>query len=136
MLDVLSTPLPNDKVLAQLFPNGSGASWEQKIFRIENDQVLVMLDLKMREGLRYTFFEIAPSMPKVNAEATRIMGDEEEGIKGIDPKAREVHSSWAFGLPGGNHGVGIAPPLGFHSRRIDGCGIVANHEIRDPTCGR
>ena len=35
-----------------------------------------------------------------------------------------------FRLPGADHGVGITPPLGFHSRRVDSRGIVADHEVR------
>lgn len=88
MLDALATPPPQDRSLTRIFSKGEkyGASWNYKIFRIENDEVLRMLDLKMRDGLRYSLSEIAPKVDKLIDEVRRIQGDEEAGIKGIDPK--------------------------------------------------
>jgi ABC-type transport system involved in cytochrome c biogenesis permease subunit len=86
MLDVLANPIPGDKLLKKFLPNGDGSVWDQKVFRIENDQLIHWLDLKMVEGLRYSIIDIAPKYTEIGIEATRLMGDEEQGIKGVDPK--------------------------------------------------
>ena len=74
--------------VADVFRGDRAPAYDFKIFRIENDQVLRMLDLKMRDGLRYSYSEI---MTKNNEailvrEAVRLIGDEERDIPGIDPK--------------------------------------------------
>jgi ABC-type transport system involved in cytochrome c biogenesis permease subunit len=84
-LDSTTVPVPGNKMLNQLFANNGGEAWNYKIFRIENDQVLKMLDLKMREGLRYSLLEIAPNYNKVQDEVTRLSGDE-HNIEAVDPK--------------------------------------------------
>lgn len=86
LLDVLANPMPGDKLLHAYLPDGDRSAWNQKIFRVENDQLIRWLDLKMVEGLRYSFVEIAPKYQEINFEATRLMGDDEQGIKGIPPK--------------------------------------------------
>ncbi len=85
LLDVFATPNPLDKQLRMALPEPAGA-WDHKVFRIENDQVLTMLKLQMVEGLRYSFKELAPGIPKLFDEAARIMGDDDQDIRGIDPK--------------------------------------------------
>ena len=62
LLDVQTTPQPSgDDQLEELFPKSTGerSAWHQKIFRIENDQLMQFLKLERREGLRYSFLEIA-----------------------------------------------------------------------------
>jgi ABC-type transport system involved in cytochrome c biogenesis permease subunit len=86
MLDVLANPVPNDMLLFKYLPDGDRSAWTQKIFRIENDQLLHWLGLSMRDGLRYSLVEISPKFGEINVEATRLLGDEEQGIKGIEPK--------------------------------------------------
>jgi ABC-type transport system involved in cytochrome c biogenesis permease subunit len=92
LLDVMTTPHPNDKILTKLLPQGAqdGRAWDDKIFRIENDQVLRLLDLKMRDGLRYSLREIGPHFRELDQEIHRIRGDPEQGIKGIDPKQMKL----------------------------------------------
>jgi ABC-type transport system involved in cytochrome c biogenesis permease subunit len=58
------------------------AAHDYKVFRIENDQVLGLLDLKPREGLRYSVNEIAGKVNLVAREATR--------AKKIDAPQRDV----------------------------------------------
>ncbi len=44
---------------------------EIKCFRIENDQLLSLLDLKRREGLRYSLVEIGPKIEELAEQAER-----------------------------------------------------------------
>lgn len=85
LLDVMATPNPLNKGLVRILPN-HGEAWDQKVFRIENDQVIVMLKLDRNELLRYSFRDLVKSIPYLFEEAGRIMGDEDQDIKGIDPK--------------------------------------------------
>src|SRR5207237_3321525 len=50
------------EVMANGAPEHRGASWKYQVFRIENDQVLNLMELKPREGLRYTRAELEPRM--------------------------------------------------------------------------
>lgn len=88
LLDCMTTPLPKDEIFNQLFPAGAdaGVSYQYKIFRIENDEVLRLLDLKARDGLRYSIVEIASKYPDLANEALRILGDEERGIPAKEAK--------------------------------------------------
>jgi ABC-type transport system involved in cytochrome c biogenesis permease subunit len=95
LLDTIATPHPQDAHLTRLYkPKDEdeakkslyGEAWNYKIFRIENDEVLRMLNLKMRDGLRYSLLEIVPSFDVIMQEVRRINGDEESGVKGVDPK--------------------------------------------------
>jgi ABC-type transport system involved in cytochrome c biogenesis permease subunit len=85
LLDVFATPNPMDRDLVKALPN-HGDAWDHDVFRIENDQVLTMLGLKMKERLRYSLKDIAPGVSKLFEEATRIMGDDDQDIRGIDPQ--------------------------------------------------
>jgi ABC-type transport system involved in cytochrome c biogenesis permease subunit len=60
LLDVQTSPLPNDEAMRELFPEGAmrPVAWEHKVFRIENDQLLSILCLERRDGLRYSLKEI------------------------------------------------------------------------------
>jgi ABC-type transport system involved in cytochrome c biogenesis permease subunit len=86
-LDAATLPMPgNHPALAELFQGNNSAAMDYKVFRIENDQLLKALNLPMREGLRYSLVEVAPSYRMLFDEAQRIMGDEENDIVGVDPK--------------------------------------------------
>jgi ABC-type transport system involved in cytochrome c biogenesis permease subunit len=50
---------------------GKGPSFEYRIFRIESDQVRNLLNLKYREGWRYSMNEIFPHMEELFKEADR-----------------------------------------------------------------
>jgi ABC-type transport system involved in cytochrome c biogenesis permease subunit len=51
---------------------GNGRALKQKVFRIENDQLLDMLKLERRVGsYRYSFAELGPSLKKLTEQADR-----------------------------------------------------------------
>jgi len=61
LLDVLITPPTSGEMFPEVLFVNRGAdqpSWSHKVFRIENDELLRMLNLEMRDGLRYSFNEI------------------------------------------------------------------------------
>jgi ABC-type transport system involved in cytochrome c biogenesis permease subunit len=72
MLDVMTSPTNPD--LARLLPKGSEMhpAWDYKVFRIENDQLITRLDLKMRDGLRYSFNELLPKFEFIREQAERV----------------------------------------------------------------
>ncbi len=64
----------------------SGGAVDYKVFRIENDQVLNMLGLKRREGLRYSLNEIVLDDQTKYAK----LQDAVAKAKKIDPKQRDL----------------------------------------------
>jgi len=84
----MTTPLPNDHALEGLFPQGAHAqvAFDQRVFRIESDEVLQQLKLERRDGLRYSFRDIAPGFPMLKNKVAGLVGDEDHGIKGKEPK--------------------------------------------------
>jgi ABC-type transport system involved in cytochrome c biogenesis permease subunit len=86
LLDVYTSPIPGDHIMATLLSDNNRTAWDQKVFRVENDQVVEFLGLKMVDGLRYSLAELVPGIGRLMVEATRITGDEDLGIKGIEPK--------------------------------------------------
>jgi ABC-type transport system involved in cytochrome c biogenesis permease subunit len=91
LLDCMTTPMPKDAI-ANLFPAdaGPGVAFRYKVFRIESDEVLQQLNLERREGLRYSFIDIAPGFAMLMNKARDLLGDEEVGIQGKDRKAWTV----------------------------------------------
>jgi ABC-type transport system involved in cytochrome c biogenesis permease subunit len=59
LLDVMATPPPG------------GPAQAHRVFRIENDQLLSLLDLKPRPGLTYSLDEIAPRLGVLSEQAER-----------------------------------------------------------------
>jgi len=96
LLDVQTTPPPSgDEQLEELFPKGASerSAWHQKIFRIENDQVLQFLKLERREGLRYSFLEIAKDRKAWLAflnEVRRVRNMEPKQFTLFDAKVHEL----------------------------------------------
>jgi ABC-type transport system involved in cytochrome c biogenesis permease subunit len=85
LLEVQTSPGGGPQApLAQLFPRGAMANpaWDHKVFRIENDALLQMLDLKMRDGLRYSFNEIVIN----NQRNFTVFLREYQRVKATDPK--------------------------------------------------
>ncbi|HEY1187519.1 MAG TPA: cytochrome c biogenesis protein ResB, partial [Gemmata sp.] len=52
-------------VLAGGGVNARGAAWQHKVIRIDNEVLLNELNLKVREGLRYSMEELSTSFPKI-----------------------------------------------------------------------
>ena len=96
LLDVLTTPPPaGDDELEELFKNGADErpAWKQKVFRIENDELLRLLGLQMREGLRYSFMEIVKERPRFGAflkEVQRVRDMEAKQFTRFDAKVHEL----------------------------------------------
>ena len=96
LLDVQTTPPPSgDEQLEELFPKGAGerSAWHQKIFRIENDQLMQFLKLERREGLRYSFLEIAKdrtAWPAFLNEVRRVRKLEPKQFTLFDAKVHEL----------------------------------------------
>jgi ABC-type transport system involved in cytochrome c biogenesis permease subunit len=53
--------------------------WKYKVFRITSEQVLGMLELKPREGFRYSLDEISGNFEKLNKEAIRAKDLQKQG---------------------------------------------------------
>lgn len=83
-LDSATVPYPGNQVFQRLFAESDGAAWHYKVFRIENDKVLDLLGLKMRDRLRYSLAEFASKVPDLMSEADALGGDDEHEAK--DPK--------------------------------------------------
>jgi ABC-type transport system involved in cytochrome c biogenesis permease subunit len=56
-------------LLETMVSMGKGPSRDYRIFRIENDQLLNLLELKKRDGLRYSLNELLPHMEVLGKEA-------------------------------------------------------------------
>ncbi len=86
-LDCLATPIPGDRVMEDLLPrNAENPIVNVPFIRIENDQVIALLQLERKPGLRFSISDIAPKYKDLAKEAARVIGDEDAGIKGVDPK--------------------------------------------------
>ena len=95
LLDVQTSPPGNDPLMGQLLPNGAQnmPAFTHKIFRIENDQLLEWLELKRRDGLRYSFEEIlagGPNVKKFAFEAERIRRKDPKTINLFEGKLLEL----------------------------------------------
>ncbi|HKB37746.1 MAG TPA: cytochrome c biogenesis protein CcsA [Gemmataceae bacterium] len=72
---------------------GGGAALEQKVFRIENDEVLAFLDLKTRPGsFRYSLKEIRPKWDDLEGEIARIQDIDESQHTKFDQALLELRS--------------------------------------------
>jgi ABC-type transport system involved in cytochrome c biogenesis permease subunit len=63
-------------------PGFDGPAINHKVFRIENDQVLAMLNLERRHGLRYSLKEVAPRFLEFDKQFKR--------AQNVAPKSRDV----------------------------------------------
>ncbi|MSQ95713.1 MAG: hypothetical protein EXR98_14300 [Gemmataceae bacterium] len=88
MLDCLTTPLPNDRVFSAIFAEGArkGVAFEHKVFRIENDEVMKLVGVERRDGMRYSVVEIAPGWGALQDYARQVFGDDDMNIPGKKPK--------------------------------------------------
>lgn len=70
-----------------------GKAWKQKIFRIENDQLLAELGLKAREGLRYSLEELEPNLNKIitQGESAQRRIDAGQPVELVDEKMNELY---------------------------------------------
>lgn len=71
-----------------------GAAWKQKIFRIDNEQVLQELELKTVSGLRYSLDDIGPKLARIEARSRAADQKVKKGEKPdlTDAKFEELHS--------------------------------------------
>jgi ABC-type transport system involved in cytochrome c biogenesis permease subunit len=90
LLDVLTTPPPSDEELNNLFQNGADGrpAWKHTVFRIENDQLLQFLHLKMRDGLRYSLTDIIGDKQQFNALLREI-----NRVRSMDPKQMSTYDA-------------------------------------------
>ena len=86
-LDSSTIPAGGSKILQSLFAESDMSSMKYKVFRIENDRVLAMFGLKMRDGLRYSAAEFWRGIPDLMHEAEILAGDEDRNVPGKDPKS-------------------------------------------------
>jgi len=72
LLDVMTSPADPD--MKAICPNGARThpAWDYKVFRIENDELLRELGLKMRDRLRYSINEFNHKIGFIEANAYRI----------------------------------------------------------------
>jgi ABC-type transport system involved in cytochrome c biogenesis permease subunit len=81
LLDVFTSERPFD----------NNASYREKVFRIDNDQLLGMLGLELRPGkYRYALNEFADKLPVLQQEYSR--------VRAIDAKKRDVFDQKVFEL--------------------------------------
>ncbi len=88
LLDCLTTPLPNDRIMSAIFLEGAGkgTAFGHKVFRIENDEVMKLVGVDRRDGMRYSVAEIAGGFKALEDYARHTIGDEERNIPGKKPK--------------------------------------------------
>ena len=77
-------------VMASRFPGTKSRAEEYKVFRIENDEVLGLLGLTSRSGLRYSVAEFAGRMDKLEEEAARAHKVEEKDRTLFQTKVLEL----------------------------------------------
>jgi ABC-type transport system involved in cytochrome c biogenesis permease subunit len=114
LLDVQTTPLPTDEDMVSLFPSGKAKrpAWHHKVFRIDNDQLLEFLNLKPREGLRYSLEEIIEG-GKIDAffkEVTRVRGIDPKQHKLFDAKVNELSQHIHLYIQLSSHSVPFVIP--------------------------
>lgn len=68
----------------------SDAAKKHRVFRIENDQVLGLLGLPERSGLRYAVEEFQSKVPEVARQASRAQAEDENSRDLFDTKVIEV----------------------------------------------
>ena len=119
LLDAQTTPLPNADDLRELFPINAEKkpSWSQKVFRIENDELLRFLDLKHREGLRYSLTEIlgdGKKWPEFVQHAQEVRSKDPKTLSLFDGKVHELatHLQLAFQLASHTLPLSIPNPDG------------------------
>lgn len=119
LLDAQTTPLPNADDLRELFPINADKkpSWSQKVFRIENDELLRFLDLKHREGLRYSLTEILGDGSKWQdfvKHAQEVRSKDPKTLSLFDGKVHELatHLQLFFGLSSHTSPLSIPNPDG------------------------
>src|SRR5581483_8501393 len=84
-------PYPATKWLLDTMTSmGKGPALDQRVFRIENDQVLSLLELKPRDGLRYSYMDIAPKLDALRTEAQRARRVESSHRSLFDNKVLEL----------------------------------------------
>ncbi|MBI1832074.1 MAG: cytochrome c biogenesis protein CcsA [Planctomycetes bacterium] len=96
MLDAMVTsPTSNESFSEILFVKGAHEqpAWNHKVFRIENDELLQMLDLKMRDGLRYSFNEIAFDQKGNMSRPFAVYLSQLRRARNIDPKNHNLLES-------------------------------------------
>ncbi len=80
---------PSIKWLLEVMAAGPNTD-QYKVFRIENDQVLALLDLKQRRGLRYSIEEFRPKVKEFLAEVERIKETNTKDWKLYENKVMEL----------------------------------------------
>jgi ABC-type transport system involved in cytochrome c biogenesis permease subunit len=83
MLDCMTSPLPHDDVLGDIFPDSHREAFRHKVFRIENDEVLDLLRLKRVEDRRYSVADFATGFETLDRESRRIK-------RSVEPKSMSV----------------------------------------------
>jgi ABC-type transport system involved in cytochrome c biogenesis permease subunit len=78
-------------VMTSQLPGSDGAAEKQKVFRIENDQVLNLLGLKPRpQFLRYSIEEMAPKFKEFEEQISRVKDRDEKHLDVFDQKLLEL----------------------------------------------
>jgi ABC-type transport system involved in cytochrome c biogenesis permease subunit len=96
-------PVPNE--------SRTGITWSAETFRIDNDQVAQLLDLKLRSGLSYALRDFYDNFDKLASES--------EKAKDVDPARRDLYQTKLLEfrshldefLKINQHFVAVLPPL-------------------------
>ena len=86
LLDVLTVDSPN----LDLSEEAKGAVWHQKVFRIENDQVLALMGLTARDGLRYSLAELQPHIATLESRYFEAKNKDKRDL--VDEKISELRN--------------------------------------------
>ncbi len=108
LLDVMTSPASQDSFMKSMFPTGAAnhPAWDYKVFRIENEELVRTLNLKWRDGLRYSINEI-----NGNNENIGFLEAESKRIGRLEGKDRSLVDSKVMELAGHLH---IAMELSSH----------------------
>lgn len=71
---------------------GSDAARQHKVFRIEHDDVLSLMGLKPRDGLRYSLDELAPKIPVLLKQVNTAMQKPDASRDLVDVKLIELYN--------------------------------------------
>ena len=103
-----------------------------KVFRIDNPEVLALLDLKPRKGFRYAIDEFAGRFPKLEGEAEKIEQKDDKKLTAYEKQVHDLyrHLQLYFKLAHWHLALYTVPPLAVNEdwqRASDvGLGLTGN----------
>jgi ABC-type transport system involved in cytochrome c biogenesis permease subunit len=86
LLDTMASGLPSPETGKK----GDSPAYHHRVFRVDSEQVLNMLELKPRSGFRYSYAEIVANVGKVKGAKERLEAQGGTNLDEVDRKMREL----------------------------------------------